>query len=315
MGNQTSSSAGPTPASSRYQSSTIPDSFFATTSTSSTSEKPPPYDTARHSSIKHADVSKSTWTRIVFTSSDQKYFSLARKDVEAHTGALIPEGRDLRGVTLPETSTTLSTLFEFIGAQKHPKLLNENFESLAEIARAAEKYKVYSAMNTCCERMRAFGDHHPKLVLLYAAYNDYPHIFDECAPRVVTSEKLEEFVPLLPDEFRLPWLRYHAIWSSALTEIISYKDIPADAWTKTCLWFGCWTECGGPIFHGLGAGVHSLNDISHIFTNLVESHTKKCESCKTLCTKWEAHASSVVEKIGVFTETCMTLDPLTKAKK
>ncbi|KAF9441011.1 hypothetical protein P691DRAFT_615295, partial [Macrolepiota fuliginosa MF-IS2] len=147
---------------------------------------------------------------IVFTSSDQKYFSLARKDVEAHTGALIPEGRDSRGMTLPETSTTLSTLFEFIGTQKYPRLLNGNFESLAKIARVAEKYKVYSAMNTCCERMRralfhsptlAFGDRRPKLVLLYAAYHDYPHIFDECAPRVVTSEKLEEFVPLLPNDF------------------------------------------------------------------------------------------------------------------
>ncbi|KAF9442162.1 hypothetical protein P691DRAFT_779533 [Macrolepiota fuliginosa MF-IS2] len=313
MGNQTSSSTDPTPATTRYQSSTIPDSFFAATSTCSTSEKPPPYDT-RHSSINYADVSNNT--RVVVRSSDEEYFSLDRKDVEAHAGALISKDWNFGSmINLPETSIVLATLFQFIGARKHPKLLNENFESLAEIARAAEKYRVYSAMNTCCERMRAFGVRHSKLVLLYAAHNDYPHIFDECAPHVVTSEKLEEFVPLLPDEFRLPWLRYHARWSSALTEIISYKDIPADAWAKTGFWSDCWTNCGGPIFRGLGAGVHSLNNVSHVFTNLVESHTKKCDSCKTLCTKWEAHASSVVEKIGVFTETCMTPEPLAEAAK
>jgi hypothetical protein len=54
---------------------------------------------------------------------------------------------------------------------------------------------------------RSFGDRHPKLVLLYAAHNDYPHIFDECAPLVVTSEKLEDLAPLLPESLRLPWVR------------------------------------------------------------------------------------------------------------
>ncbi|KAF9450478.1 hypothetical protein P691DRAFT_665215 [Macrolepiota fuliginosa MF-IS2] len=66
-------------------------------------------------------------------------------------------------MTLPRTSTTLSTLFEFIGTQKYPRLLNGNLESLAEIARVAEKYRVYSAMNTCCERMRRALFHSPTL--------------------------------------------------------------------------------------------------------------------------------------------------------
>lgn len=62
-------------------------------------------------------------------------------------------------VDLPEESTILRTLFEFIGARRHPKLLNEKFDFLAEIAKAAEKYKVFSAMNTCSERMRCVFEH------------------------------------------------------------------------------------------------------------------------------------------------------------
>ncbi|KAF9445874.1 hypothetical protein P691DRAFT_805063 [Macrolepiota fuliginosa MF-IS2] len=305
MGNQASSGAGPTPATSRYQSSTIPDSFFAVTSTSSISENPPPYNTTGQILVNVTDVSNNT--RILFKSSDGEHFSVVRKDAEAHTGALIPRNWNSRSmIDLPETSTILTTLFQFIGARKHPKLLNESFESLAEIARAAEKYRVYSAMNTCCERMRVFGDRHPKLILLYAAHNDYPHIFDECAPRVVTSERLEEFVAFLPEEFRLPWLRYHAIWSKALTEIISYQQVPSDAWARDGRWCSCWAYCGQPIFQGLGVGVHSLNDVSHVFVELVKGHTKSCKTCETLCTSWKAHASSVIEKIGAFSETCMS---------
>jgi hypothetical protein len=93
--------------------------------------------------------------KIVFRSSDSEYFSLTRKDADAHAGALIPENwSSCSMVDLSETSTILKTLFQFLGARKHPKLLNEKFEFLAEVAKAAEKYKVFSAMNICAERMR-----------------------------------------------------------------------------------------------------------------------------------------------------------------
>lgn len=101
--------------------------------------------------------------KIVFRSADQDYFALDRKDVEAHTGALLPDDESSRSmIDLPETSTILRTLFEFIGARKHPKLLNEKFDLLAEVAKAAEKYKIFSAMNTCSERMRCVLVHDPK---------------------------------------------------------------------------------------------------------------------------------------------------------
>lgn len=102
----------------------------------------------------------SDYSMIMFRSSDLEYFSLGRKDIEAHTGALIPGSWRPRSVVdLAETATILRMLFQFIGAHKHPKLLNEKFEILAELAKAAEKYKVYSAMNTCSERMRYVCDH------------------------------------------------------------------------------------------------------------------------------------------------------------
>lgn len=207
-------------------------------------------------------------------------------------------------VDLPETSTVLKTLFEFIGARKHPKLLNEKFESLAEIVKAAEKYKVFSAMNICAERMRSFGDRHPKLVLLYAAHNDYPHIFDECAPRVITSENLESLAPLLPESLHLPWLRYHARWSKALSDVISYTSSSYNPWSSS----NCWRSCGQVIYKTLGTGVHSLNDPSRVFVELVNGHTVHCTQCQILCGSWKAHTEKQVESIGIFSETCMNAD-------
>lgn len=100
-------------------------------------------------------ISVSDKTRILFKSSDAERLSLSHRDIEAHTGALMPEGWSAgRTVDLVETSSVLRVLFQFIGPRQHPKLLNEGFDFLAEVAKAAEKYKVFSAMNTCSERMR-----------------------------------------------------------------------------------------------------------------------------------------------------------------
>lgn len=48
----------------------------------------------------------------------------------------------------------LEILFEFIYPRKHPTLKDLEFETLAAVAEAAEKYEVFSAMSMCDVRMR-----------------------------------------------------------------------------------------------------------------------------------------------------------------
>lgn len=57
-------------------------------------------------------------------------------------------------IDLEEKSSILRVLFQFIGPHQHPKLLNQEFGFLMRVAKAAEKYKVFSAMNMCSERIR-----------------------------------------------------------------------------------------------------------------------------------------------------------------
>jgi hypothetical protein len=57
-------------------------------------------------------------------------------------------------VQLPESAATLHLLFRFCYPERHPDLEGLEFNILASLADATEKYKLYSAMNVCKIRMR-----------------------------------------------------------------------------------------------------------------------------------------------------------------
>ena len=56
-------------------------------------------------------------------------------------------------VHLDESSTVLDLLLQFMYRQRQPDLGEINFQTLAELAEAAEKYEVYSAMTVCSMHM------------------------------------------------------------------------------------------------------------------------------------------------------------------
>jgi hypothetical protein len=58
-------------------------------------------------------------------------------------------------ISLPEKATTLELLFRFCYPERHPDLASLDFEVLAPLAEAAEKYKVFAAMNVCHLRMKS----------------------------------------------------------------------------------------------------------------------------------------------------------------
>ena len=57
-------------------------------------------------------------------------------------------------VQLPESSATLELLFRFCYPERHSDLGEVDFNILAELAEATEKYKLYAAINVCKIRMR-----------------------------------------------------------------------------------------------------------------------------------------------------------------
>lgn len=79
-------------------------------------------------------------------------------NIQAHIGGFaVPEFQtqdDSEPVSLPEDSTILELLFQFIYPDRHPDLESTTFDVLKKLAEAAEKYKVFSAMNVCKIRMK-----------------------------------------------------------------------------------------------------------------------------------------------------------------
>jgi hypothetical protein len=128
-------------------------------------------------------------------------------------------------VQLPETSVILDLLFRFCYPQRHPNLDNLDFDILAKLVEAVEKYKVFSAINLCkiamryvpcCSRVSFLIDGvslRDKLplnafdILIYGATHAYPDVYQKAASVVVLQKPTSEILPRLPSNLLVPWVK------------------------------------------------------------------------------------------------------------
>ncbi|KAG5637525.1 hypothetical protein H0H81_004221 [Sphagnurus paluster] len=133
---------------------------------------------------------------------------------ESTTGSFPPSDIQSNGdiVLLQETADTLEILFQFTYPQRQP-LLNENMNSFAAVAEAAEKYEVFSAISVCgtCDQGSLLSSHHietrknvnknPSTVLSYAARHGYKDLADRAGathPRWQTTARCGSVHPTEP---------------------------------------------------------------------------------------------------------------------
>lgn len=98
---------------------------------------------------------------ITFQSSDDVLFKVHRQNMNSHAEGFaaadaVSEGHSTKNeiVPLSETSATLELLLQYMYDQHQPDLEQVNFETLACLAEAAEKYQVYHAMPICRTMMK-----------------------------------------------------------------------------------------------------------------------------------------------------------------
>ncbi|KAG5637535.1 hypothetical protein H0H81_004231 [Sphagnurus paluster] len=93
---------------------------------------------------------------VKFLSADLVLFHIHRRNLEFHSGAFPPAEISTQGeiVPLTENAATLELLFQFVYAQRYPRLNDIPFGELSLLAEAAEKYEVYAAINICSVRMQ-----------------------------------------------------------------------------------------------------------------------------------------------------------------
>ncbi|KAG5649779.1 hypothetical protein H0H81_002068 [Sphagnurus paluster] len=162
---------------------------------------------------------------VSFLSSDNVLFRIHRQNIEFNCGALRPGEVAVDGEIVPlrdQTAETLELLFQFIYPQVHPHLETTAFEVLAPLAEAAEKYKVYAAMNICRARMKYTLPAHALEVFNYAARYGYQDIMSAAAPELLDIP-MDEIVQRLSPVMFIPWVRYRESWSRAAFSTIKNK--------------------------------------------------------------------------------------------
>ncbi|KAF5344953.1 hypothetical protein D9756_011500 [Leucocoprinus leucothites] len=239
---------------------------------------------------------------VIFRSSNNKDFQVNRLHVEAQASSMIPENWTPAGstvISLTETSFVLNILFQFINPGVSPTLRDLSFESLARVTKAAEKYQVFNAMSICSERMRSWSHQYPKEIFVYGLHYNYPAALDATAPHVVTSAKLEDIFPLLPQSHQFYWLRYSTLWAKALDRVALFSFVNRTEISPVNT--ACWEHCWHIIAKRLSKGVLALNNRAQTFSvPSSKEHPQRCYRCGEACSSWKVHADSMIAQIPQY---------------
>ncbi|KAJ2916135.1 hypothetical protein MD484_g4311, partial [Candolleomyces efflorescens] len=88
-------------------------------------------------------------------------------------------------IEVPETEATIKLLVHFMHKQRYPDLGDVPFVQLLDLAYAAEKYVVHSAMAVCNAYILMNTPSYPLESLVYATKFCYPRIADAAAPYTI----------------------------------------------------------------------------------------------------------------------------------
>ncbi|KAJ6541999.1 hypothetical protein DFH09DRAFT_1368230 [Mycena vulgaris] len=152
---------------------------------------------------------------LVLRSSDGMLYAAHSKNLELYSGGFPPSsfatvgGDEREIVQLTEASSVLTLLLQFLHNQRQPDSTKFEFERLAGLAEAAEKYMVYSAMEVCKLRMRSSISAHPLEVLAYATKHGYTELRDAAVPATISTplEKVTTALQHMP-EILVAWVKY-----------------------------------------------------------------------------------------------------------
>ncbi|KZP13257.1 hypothetical protein FIBSPDRAFT_1049497 [Athelia psychrophila] len=224
-----------------------------------TSEASEGYTTSEHFCADDADIT--------FASSNKVLFKIHRSNLITHSeGFSPPTGYSFSSadeiVQLTESAETLHLLFQFMYPQRQPDLRNMPGEAVFDLAEAAEKYQVFSAMETCNRQIGHSIAYvtHPVQALLYACKHDYPEVANPAARVAVFLPPISVYEGLLPDSRAIiAWTKYYAQWHEVLKVASIFQGYnPPDGKHLDC-------RAMRNVRIVLGQGVTSLQDLDALF--------------------------------------------------
>ncbi|KAF8650286.1 hypothetical protein AX16_005314 [Volvariella volvacea WC 439] len=160
---------------------------------------------------------------ITIRSADGVKFHLHKKHLEMGCDAFPPSAHPTMGevVDLTESASTLEMLFQFLYARQQPDWEGLPFSELYDLAEAAEKYQVYTAMRVCNILMKRFTKSNTGSVFAYATKHGYGDLADAIAPLFLVSDVsvVCDLAPRLAPNVIMAWVRPHSSVQMTMTKL------------------------------------------------------------------------------------------------
>ncbi|KAG6825816.1 hypothetical protein H0H87_008656 [Tephrocybe sp. NHM501043] len=233
---------------------------------------------------------------VVFKSSDDVIFRIHWLNLTACTEGFSPPETSTFSeiVPLTEPSATLELLFVFLYPQPLPDLGELDFDLLSALAEAAEKYRVFSAMNLCTIHLTEHLQDHPEEILVHGLKHGIEKFIVHAAPSLL-DQPLEEFLPRLP----ICYVRYHGYWAEAQKFAIASAPAPESMSRTRC------ESCDKlphdyvlNVIANMNASLRALQDLQTIFPH------KPCSFCHEITTStlksWRMKLGEKIDLIPNF---------------
>jgi len=245
---------------------------------------------------------------ITLQSSDAVLFEVHRKNLEMHSEGFagadaISSSFENEVVPLSENSAVLELLLQYMYRQPQPDLQVVDFQTLAAVAEAAEKYQVYSATTVCNIYMRAAIEDHPNEVLSYAYKHNYIDIMNKAAPLTIGEPRtFVTFASTSAPTILLPWMNYQLFWLEALDAAHKSKKthyIHRGQSGNKCSSDGYWQGLCVKVSENLGGDPGSLTRLRCVF-EVLHGSIVTCATCEDELASWRARVQLLVDGIPTF---------------
>ncbi|KII91407.1 hypothetical protein PLICRDRAFT_38160 [Plicaturopsis crispa FD-325 SS-3] len=207
---------------------------------------------------------------------------------------------------LPESSEVLDILLQYMYPQRQPDLQSVSMSILKEVAEAAEKYEVFSAMEIAKLHMRKrlstpggpVWD-----ILDYSTKHGYAEIMDEAARKAMENKSQCAKPREIPSAVAPVWLQFQLAWLHALSSVL---HSPGDQWKQThrlsnskqaehC---GGWSKYYAEMASRIGGAPAELTNVESYF--LAISRPEECAKCCAAIDRWKTRTAAFVAGIPTF---------------
>ncbi|KAI4517857.1 hypothetical protein K525DRAFT_273208 [Schizophyllum commune Loenen D] len=252
-------------------------------------------------------------TTIAFVSRDHILFNIERAKLERASDFSPPASvvsTPSERVRLTESSRALELLFRYMDGDVNINLDACEFSTVYELAEAAQKYILFTAIPVCRQYLRHHYKDNALEVLQFAVKYNHVDIMALVAPHTI-GEDISTMRDTLPGHLSIPWVELNDEYQRVARDTIAdpvdrfqaharreqdagYCDLEDEA-ESTWTWLE--REVGYTLLKTRG---RALLDLNTLFTEEMRFRTRACSACRSVLDKWREDIEFSLSNIPLF---------------